>query len=208
MSALYKKGEIIWAKIQGYSWWTGRITKMKLKLNISKNRLGKIILQYEKEPYFYITFFPNDSISKVKLKYIKKFIEGYKLRDKSKKGKKLTKAIDIATRTFLEENPNLYMETKRNIFNIKLFRAILEEEEEKNGENGMQSFIDSEMNECEKYKNELKEKNNKRKYIGNKRKKSNDIKDESEIVYTDSENSENSFEHLEKKDLNKKCNRE
>ena len=219
MSSLYKKGEIVWAKIQGYSWWPGRITKIKLKLNISKNRLGKIILQYEKEPYFYITFFPNDSISKVKLKYIKKFIEGYKLRDKSKKGKKLTKAIDIATRTFLEENPDLDMETKRNIFNIKLFskkkfpllrqfRAMVEEEEEQNGENDIQSFIDSEMNECEKYKNELKEKNNKRKYIGNKRKKSNDIKDESEIVYTDSENSENNFEHLNKKDLNKKCNRE
>ena len=219
MSSLYKKGEIVWAKIQGYSWWPGRITKIKLKLNIRKNRLGKIILQYEKEPYFYITFFPNDSISKVKLKYIKKFIEGYKLRDKSKKGKKLTKAIDIATRTFLEENPDLDMETKRNIFNIKLFskkkfpllrqfRAMVEEEEEQNGENDIQSFIDSEMNECEKYKNELKEKNNKRKYIGNKRKKSNDIKDDSEIVYTDSENSEKSFEHLGKKDLNKKCNRE
>jgi hypothetical protein len=219
MSELYKKGEIVWAKIQGYSWWPGRITKIKLKLNIGKNRLGKIILQYEKEPYFYVTFFPNDSISKVKLKYIKKFIEGYKLSAKSKKGKKLTKAIDIATRTFLEENPDLDMETKKNIFNIKLFskkkfpllrqfRAIAEEEEEQNGENDIQSFIESEMNECEKYKNELKEKNSKRKYIGNKRKKSNDIKDESEIVYTDSENSENNFEHLNKKDLNKKCNRE
>ena len=219
MSALYKKGEIVWAKIQGYSWWPGRITKIKLKLNIGKNRLGKIILQYEKEPYFYVTFFPNDSISKVKLKYIKKFIEGYKLSAKSKKGKKLTKAIDIATRTFLEENPDLDMETKKNIFNIKLFskkkfpllrqfKAIEEEEEEQNGENDIQSFIESEMNECEKYKNELKEKNSKRKYIGNKRKKSNDIKDESEIVYTDSENSENNFEHLNKKDLNKKCNRE
>ena len=98
--------------------------KIKLKLNIRKNRLGTIILQYEKEPYFYITFFPNDSISKVKLKYIKKFIEGCKLSAKSKKGKKLTKAIDIATRTFLEENPDLDIETKRNIFNIKLFFLI------------------------------------------------------------------------------------
>ena len=160
-------------------------------------------------------------MSKIKLKYIKKFIDDYNLKEKRKKGKKLTKAIDIATRTFLEENQDLDMETKKNIFNIKLFskkkfpllrqfRAIEEEEEEQNGENDIQSFIDSEMNECEKYKNELKEKNSKRKYIGNKRKKSNDIKDEyeSEIVYTDSENSENNFEHLNKKDLNKKCNRE
>ena len=219
MSAIYKKGEIVWAKIQGYSWWPGRITKIKLKLCIKKNRLGKIILKYEKEPYFYITFFPNDSISKVKLKYIKKFIDGYKLRAKTNKGKKLAKAINIATKTFLEENPDLNMDIKRNIFNIKLFskrkfhllkqfRALGEEEEEQNGENDIQSFIDSEMNECEKYKNELKEKNNKKKYIGNKRKKSNDIKDESEIVYTDSENSENSFSHLDKNYLNKKCNKE
>ena len=216
MSALYKKGEIVWAKIQGYSWWPGRITKIKLKLCIKKNRLGKVILKYEKEPYFYITFFPNDSISKVKLKYIKKFIEGYKLRTKTKKRKKLTKAIDIATKTYLEENPALNMDIKRNIFNIKLFskkkfhllrqfRAMEEEEEEQNDENDIQSFIDSEMNECEKYKNELKDNNNIIKFIGNKRKKSNDVKDESEIVYTDSENS---FEHLDKNGLNKKYNKE
>ena len=52
MSAIYKKGEIVWAKIQGYSWWPGRITKIKLKLCINKDRLGKFILKYEKEPYF------------------------------------------------------------------------------------------------------------------------------------------------------------
>ena len=188
MSAIYKKGEIVWAKIQGYSWWPGRITKIKLKLCIRKDRLGKIILKYEKEPYFYITFFPNDSISKVRLKYIKKFIDGYQLRTKNNKRKKLNKAIDIATKTFLDENPNLNMEIKRNIFNIKLFskkkfpllrqfRALEEEEEEQNGENDIQSFIDSEINECENYKNELKEKNNNKKYIGNKRKKSYDDKE-------------------------------
>ena len=83
MSAIYKKGEIVWAKIQGYSWWPGRITKIRLKLCIRRNNLGKLILKYEKEPYFYITFFPNDSISKVKQKYIKKFIEGFKTRKKN-----------------------------------------------------------------------------------------------------------------------------
>ena len=160
MSALYKKGEIVWAKIQGYSWWPGRITKIKLKLCIRKNKLGKYILKYEKEPYFYITFFPNDSISKVKLKYMKKFIDGYKIRSKTNKRKKLERAIDIATKTFLEENPNLNIDIKRNIFNLKLyskkkfpllrqFRALEEEEEEQNGENDIQSFIDSEINECE-----------------------------------------------------------
>ena len=97
MSATYKKGEIVWAKIQGYSWWPGRITKIKLKLCIRKNRLGKYILKYENEPYFYITFFPNDSISKVKLKSMKKFIDGYKLRNGITKRKKLNKAIYIAT---------------------------------------------------------------------------------------------------------------
>ena len=121
MSAIYKKGEIVWAKIQGYSWWPGRITKIKLKLCIRKDRLGKLILKYEKEPYFYVTFFPNDSISKVRHKYLKKFIDGYQLRSKNNKRKKLNKAIDIATKTFLDENPNLNMNIKRNIFNIKLF---------------------------------------------------------------------------------------
>ena len=57
MSLTYKKGEIVWVKIKGYSWWPGRITQIKLKLNIRKNRSGKITLQYEKEPLFYITFF-------------------------------------------------------------------------------------------------------------------------------------------------------
>ncbi len=207
MSAIYKKGEIVWAKIQGYSWWPGRITKIRLKLCIRKNRLGKLILKYEKEPYFYITFFPNDSICKVKQKYIKKFIEGIKIRKKIKERKKLKKAVDIATKTFLEENPDLNIDIKKNIFNIKLiskkkfpllrhFRALGEEEEEMNGENDIQSFIDSEMDECENYKNELKDKN-KTKYIGNKRKKSKIIEDSEN---TCSEN-EDSLEYKDNKNI-------
>jgi len=213
MSATYKKGEIVWAKIQGYSWWPGRITKIKLKLCIRKNRLGKYILKYENEPYFYITFFPNDSISKVKLKSMKKFIDGYKLRNGITKRKKLNKAIYIATKTFLKENPNLDIDIKRNIFNIKLFsrkkftllrrfRALGEEEEEMNGENDIQSFIDSEMNECENYKNELKENNSKKKYIGKKRKKSyND--ENSEVIYSENEESSDNIDNI-----NKRCNKE
>ena len=218
MSALYKKGEIVWAKIQGYSWWPGRITKIKLKLCIRKNKLGKYILKYEKEPYFYITFFPNDSISKVKLKYMKKFIDGYKIRSKTNKRKKLERAIDIATKTFLEENPNLNIDIKRNIFNLKLyskkkfpllrqFRALEEEEEEQNGENDIQSFIDSEINECEKYKNELKDKkNNKNKYIGNKRRKSNEEKEDTKSFNSESDKSNDILDIEE--DINKKCNKE
>ena len=212
MSATYKKGEIVWAKIQGYSWWPGRITSIKLKLCIMKNSLGKYILKYEKEPYFYVTFFPNDSISKVKLKYIQKFIDGYKLRTKIKKGKKLTKAIDIATRTFLDENPNLSMDIKKNIFDLKFYSkkkfhilrqylALGEDEEEQKGELDIQSFIDSEMDECEKYKNQLKDKNKKIKYIGYKRKKSKDEE------YSDSFNSEND-ESDDDIDKNKKYNKE
>ena len=106
MNITYKKGEIVWAKIQGYSWWPGRITQIKLNLNLKKNRLGKVLLEYEKEPLFYITFFPNDSICKIKPKYIKKFISGYQLRSGEKKRKKLQKAIHIATKAFLKENPD------------------------------------------------------------------------------------------------------
>ena len=121
MSLTYKKGEIVWVKIQGYSWWPGRITQIKLKLNIRKNRSGKITLQYEKEPLFYITFFPNDSKGKVRSKNIKKFIEQYKQRSKETKKKKLKKAIDAATKAYLEENPNLSWDIKQNIFDIKLY---------------------------------------------------------------------------------------
>lgn len=212
MTTTYKKGEIVWAKIQGYSWWPGRITKIKLNLCIKRNRLGKVILQYEKEPFFYIRFFPNDSMSKVKIKYIKKFIEGY-IRKKNSKSKKLNKAIEIATSSFLKENPDLNMDIKKNIFNIQLFskkkfhllreyKALEMEEEEQNGENDIQSFIDSEINECEKYKNELKEKSNKNKYLGKKRKKcKND--DESEYnYYSEKDESSDSI------DLNKRYNRE
>ena len=216
MSATYKKGEIVWAKIQGYSWWPGRITKIKLKLCIDENRLGKYILQYEKEPLFYVTFFPNDSMSKVKLKSIKKFIEGYKLRNAASKRKKLKRAIDVATKAFLDENPNLDMDIKRNVFNIKLFskkkfsllrkfRALSEEEEEQNGENDIQSFIESEMNECENYKNELKKNNNKKniiKFTGKKRNKSKSDENSEKI---DSEIDDDS-DHFE--DINKKYNKE
>ena len=214
MTATYKKGEIIWAKVQGYSWWPARITKIKLKLCISKNRLGKYILNYEKEPYFYISFFPNDSISKVKLRSIKKFIDYYKLRNKVKYRKKLSRAISIATKAFLDENPDISMEMKRNLFGIKLFskkkftllrkfRYLEEEEEEQNGENDIQSFIDSEMSECENYKNKLKEK---KIYIGNKRKKS---KDEEISKNVDSE-SEESCDNIDNKEMNinKKYNKE
>ena len=182
MSLTYKSGEIVWAKIQGYSWWPGRITQIKLKLHIKKNRLGKVILQYEKEPLFYITFFPNDSRCKVRINRIKKFIDIYKQRSGETKRKKLKKAIDIATIAYLKENPDLSFETKKNIFGLGLFAkrkfnkfkkylSLLEEEEEQNGENDIQSFIDSEANEIEDYKNELKDKKNKIKiFLGNKRK--------------------------------------
>ena len=166
MNITYKKGEIVWAKIQGYSWWPGRITQIKLNLNLKKNRLGKALLEYEKEPLFYITFFPNDSICKIKPKYIKKFISGYQLRSGEKKRKKLQKAIHIATKAFLKENPDLSLEIKQKIFGLKLFSKkkfhtlkeylsiIEEEDEEQNDENDIQSFIDSEGDEIQNYKKE------------------------------------------------------
>jgi len=213
MSLTYKKGEIVWAKIQGYSWWPGRITQIKLKLHIKKNRLGKIILQYEKEPLFYITFFPNDSRCKVRIKSISKFIDKYKQRSGETKRKKLKKAIDIATKAYLRENPDLSFETKQKIFNMKLFAkkkfnkfkkylSLLEEDEEQNGENDIQSFIDSEANEIEIYKNELKDKkNNNKLLLGNKRKleleeeiKRNKRKRNSNLTMSEEEDDEDSFD--------------
>ena len=213
MSLTYKKGEIVWAKIQGYSWWPGRITQIKLKLHIKKNRLGKIILQYEKEPLFYITFFPNDSRCKVRIKSISKFIDKYKQRSGETKRKKLKKAIDIATKAYLRENPDLSFETKQKIFNMKLFAkkkfnkfkkylSLLEEDEEQNGENDIQSFIDSEANEIEIYKNELKDKKNSNKlFLGNKRKlsleeelKKNQRKRNNNLTMSEEEDDEDSFD--------------
>ena len=213
MSLTYKKGEIVWAKIQGYSWWPGRITQIKLKLHIKKNRLGKIILQYEKEPLFYITFFPNDSRCKVRIKSISKFIDKYKQRSGETKRKKLKKAIDFATKAYLRENPDLSFETKQKIFNMKLFAkkkfnkfkkylSLLEEDEEQNGENDIQSFIDSEANEIEIYKNELKDKkNNSKLLLGNKRKleleeeiKRNKRKRNSNLTMSEEEDDDYSFD--------------
>ena len=229
MSLTYKKGEIVWVKIQGYSWWPGRITQIKLKLNIRKNRSGKITLQYEKEPLFYITFFPNDSKGKVRSKNIKKFIEQYKQRSKETKKKKLKKAIDAATKAFLEENQNLSWDIKQNIFDIKLYSkkkfhklkkylTLIEEDEEQKGENDIQSFIESEADEIEIYKKELKNKKSENKtFIGNKRKL---IKEESEenimnikrrnnLTMSEEEDSFDSRSSYTKiNDKNKKYNRE
>ena len=229
MSLTYKKGEIVWAKIQGYSWWPGRITQIKLKLNIKKNPSGKISLQYEKEPLFYITFFPNDSKGRVRVKNIKKFIDKYKQRSKETKKKKLKKAIDIATKTYLEENPNLSFDIKQNIFDIKLyakkkfrklkkFLTLIDEDEEQKGENDIQSFIESEADEIEIYKKELKNKKSEIKnLLGNKRK----LKKEEENIINikrrnnltmseeeedDSYDSRSSYAKIN--DRNKKYNRE
>ena len=229
MSLTYKKGEIVWAKIQGYSWWPGRITQIKLKLNIKKNNSGKISLQYEKEPLFYVTFFPNDSKGRVRVKNIKKFIDKYKQRSKETKKKKLKKAIDIATKTYLEENPNLSFDIKQNIFDIKLyakkkfrklkkFLTLIEEDEEQKGENDIQSFIESEADEIEIYKKELKNKKSEIKnLLGNKRK----LKKEEENIINikrrnnltmseeeedDSYDSRSSYAKIN--DRNKKYNRE
>ena len=231
MSLTFKKGEIVWAKIQGYSWWPGRITQIKLKLNIKKNRLGKLSLQYEKEPLFYITFFPNDSCCKVRLKYIKKFIDKYKLRSSETKKKKLKQAIDLATKAFLKENPDLSLETKQKIFGINLFAkkkfnklkkylSLVEEDEEQNGENDIQSFIQSEADEIEIYKKELKDKNRKNKdYIGKKRKISieennnkNKFRRNNNLTMSEEEDEDDSYDSRSEKekikDKNKKINRE
>ena len=230
MSLTFKKGEIVWAKIQGYSWWPGRITQIKLKLNIKKNRLGKLSLQYEKEPLFYITFFPNDSCCKVRLKYIKKFIDKYKIRSIETKKKKLKQAIDLATKAFLKENPDLSLETKQKIFGINLFAkkkfnklkkylSLVEEDEEQNGENDIQSFIQSEADEIEIYKKELKDKNRKNKdYVGKKRKISieeankNKFRRNNNLTMSEEEDENDSYDSRSEKekikDRNKKINRE
>jgi hypothetical protein len=142
----------------------------------------------------------------------------------------LQKAIDIATKAYLKENPDINLETKQKIFNIKLFAknkfnklkeylSIVEDEEEQNGENDIQSFIDSEANEIENYKKELKNKKNKDlSCLGKKRKstfdedtfnkknKSGNLATSDDEEYEDSYYSKNSDEI--KNDINKKFNKE
>ena len=71
--------------------------------------------------------FPYDSKGKVRIKNIKKFIEQYKQRSKETKKKKLKKAIDAATKAYLEENPNLSWDIKQNIFDIRQRNSVNDE---------------------------------------------------------------------------------
>ena len=68
----------------------------------------------------------------------------------------------------------LFSKKKFNL--LKKFYALEEEEEDLNGENKKQSFINSEMNECGIWKNVLQEKC-KKKFLGKKSIKSEDNKE-------------------------------
>lgn len=126
MDKTFKKGEIVWAKVRGYSWWPGIVKKITLKVtNIDDTIYGqnKINSSISREIRILVKFIGDNSHSILPLEKIEKFDEKFLEFSKTKK-KPLQNSIKLAKKmlsgeiSIFELNKNI---TPKNTNNNNTF---------------------------------------------------------------------------------------
>jgi len=108
MDKTFNKGEVVWAKVRGYSWWPGIVKKISLKFSKGENikNLGN-----SKEERILVKFIGDNSHSVLPLDKIEKFEKKFSEFSKTKK-KPLLHSIKLAQK-FINGELSLN-ELKRN----------------------------------------------------------------------------------------------
>ena len=95
---LFKKGDLVWAKIRGYPWWPGIVQTSKVKLGSNKEEINK-------EIRVLINFLGDNTHAEIPLQKIENYEKKYEVFSKTKK-KTLQKAISIANKLLKVEINN------------------------------------------------------------------------------------------------------
>ena len=103
----FQKGDIVWAKVKGYSWWPGQI---QYQIHNNKGNSESIT----KEKIYRINFIGDKSFGDVPIYNIKKFEEKLDEFSKTKKSS-LIKSIEVAKNLFDTKNSILVENKNKNI---------------------------------------------------------------------------------------------
>ena len=104
MTQLFRKGEIVWAKMIGFPWWPATIKRIYLKRKTKEDK-GKRVTVYESQPTFYVEFYSDNSHAEIQFKNIEKFYKRF--HEKAHTNKKgLLKAIELAKKDLLKNYKN------------------------------------------------------------------------------------------------------
>jgi len=82
MDKAFKKGEVVWAKVRGYSWWPGIVKKISLKICKADNKKN---LKNTREVSILVNFIGDNSHSVLPLDKIEKFEKKFYEFSKTKK---------------------------------------------------------------------------------------------------------------------------
>ena len=104
MTQLFRKGEIVWAKMIGFPWWPATIKRIYLKRKTKEDK-GKKVTVYESQPTFYVEFYSDNSHAEIQFKNIEKFYKRFNEKAHTNK-KGLLKAIELAKKDLLKNNKN------------------------------------------------------------------------------------------------------
>ncbi len=107
MEKSFKKGEVVWAKVRGYSWWPGIVKKITLKITKSENTSWENnSLRNLKELRILVKYIGDNSHSILPLDKIEKFEKKYSEFSKTK-NKHLLHSIKLAKKLIAEEISSL-----------------------------------------------------------------------------------------------------
>lgn len=95
---LFKKGDLVWAKLRGYPWWPGIVQSSKVKLGSNKEEINK-------EIRVLVNFLGDNTHAEIPLQKIENYEKKYEEFSRTKK-KNLQKAILLANKLAKGENIN------------------------------------------------------------------------------------------------------